>query len=117
ITTPVLKGAMPDRRLTAQSWLNGQRPARPGDVAVAAGRLLASFHAAPLFGMRPRGPAEHLADTATTCRVVAALVPWLEARVEVLLGTLELAAPSDLELVAAHGGFHAGQLLENGDEL
>jgi ATP-binding cassette, subfamily B, bacterial len=111
ITTPRLEGASAEQRVTVQSWLPGEQPARPEDVAPEAGSLLAELHANPPAGLATRGPGEELAEAARASRMVGAVAPWLAGRVEVLLGALELSAPSDLEVVAAHGDFHVGQLL------
>lgn len=111
---PRLEGALPDRRVTVQSWMAGRRPQRSVDAAEPAGALLRSLHGAELAGLPAVGPDQQLDAAARTVRLAGAIAPWLAARADMLLGALELSKPERGEAVSAHGDFHAGQLVLDG---
>jgi Phosphotransferase enzyme family len=120
IRTAAFEGCLPGRLVTVQPLLSGSLPARPADVALKAGELLrelADLDAAKEVGLAVAQPAQHLAVAEVSARFVAAILPALGGRLEVLLRELEATVPSIDRLVLSHGDFHARQLLVSPDGL
>ena len=119
VRTPLLEGALPALRLTAQPLLLGHPPPQALDAAEEAGELLAAIHVSR-FGALPGQqlpevtPGMRLEASAASARLVAVLIPRLAPRLETLLGSLAANAPASDAIVLSHGDFHARQLLDTG---
>jgi hypothetical protein len=70
------------------------------------------LHRTPPDGLRPFPPERQLAAAAASARSASVVVPELAGRLQKLMHELELAMPDVGELHAAHGDFHANQVLE-----
>ncbi len=112
VRTPVLEATLPDQLVTVQSLLAGRRPARPEAAAPGAGALLRALHRTRLNRFAPRPAARELDVVAHSFRTAAAVAPWLKGRLEMLLGTLELSRPRDLDACVAHGDFTPRRLVQ-----
>jgi hypothetical protein len=121
IRTAAFEGSLPRRLVTVQRLLAGSPPARPGGVALAAGELLRELQTASPdpqeAGLVVAPPSEQLAVAEASARFVAAILPALGGRLEVLLRALEASVPPCDRLVLAHGDFSARQLLVTADGL
>jgi ATP-binding cassette subfamily B protein len=117
LRAPGFEAAFQELRMTVQTYLSGPAVALPAARAREAGALLAVLHGAPAEGLEPRPPADRLARAASTARFVCRIVPELRSRVERLLDELEETMPDVGSMVAAHGDFHARQLVDLGDQL
>jgi hypothetical protein len=106
-----LDAAIPELRLTAQSFVEGAPPAGPLEAAPAAGAFLAMLHGTPNETIRSTPPSHRLESTRASARLLASIEPRLEQRLEALLRRLEVHMP-DEPLVLSHGDFHARQMLE-----
>ncbi|MGH3033323.1 MAG: phosphotransferase [Gaiellaceae bacterium] len=111
IRTPRCQAAIPDLRIEVQSLVLGTQPKGQQEVAQKAGALLAQLHAAKLDRLRSAPPAYWLKSAVKSARVLAAVVPSLEGRLERFVRELERGMPDD-DLVSCHGDFDARQLLE-----
>lgn len=109
--TPRCEATVPESLLTVQSFVAGSQPRDPAEVASAAGAFLSVLHAAQFDGVVQAPPERRLKAAATSARLLAAIVPHLEPRLQALLRKLELQMPHDA-LVPCHGDFHARQMLE-----
>ncbi len=120
VTVASFEAALPNLRATVQHRVRGCAPAlRPGSCEPAGAvlaRLHRATHPAP-DAVGVSGTAELLAKAATRAQLVAQLVPGLEAEVRALLANLEARRPRGLPVVTSHGNFHAGQLIDTGDDL
>ena len=103
--------AIPDLRLTAQSFVEGAPPAGPVEAAPAAGAFLAMLHGTPNDTVRVTPPSHRLESATASARLLASIEPRLEQRLRGLLRRLEESMP-DEPLVLSHGDFHARQMLE-----
>jgi len=117
VPAPAFEAALPDLRLTVQAALGGFAPPHTAALAREAGAVLRDLRRLPAGDMKPALPAHQLAAAAQSVRLVEALFPELGRRLEVLFGRLEAAAPIAGGILAAHGDFHAGQLLRQRDKL
>jgi hypothetical protein len=117
LRVPACEAVIPELRLSCQPRLAGSPPAGRDGREVVAGAALAVLHRTKLDGLHPFGPAEQLAAAAASARSVVAVAPGLERRVGALMSRLRPQAPEELELVPAHGDFHAHQLVELDREL
>ena len=109
------EAAVPEWKLTVQSFVAGEPPAGPAAVAPEAGAFLAMLHAARFEGVRLTPPAHRLHSVTATAHLLASIVPSLEPRLRALLAKLEETTP-DEPLVLSHGDFFARQMLGlNGD--
>jgi Ser/Thr protein kinase RdoA (MazF antagonist) len=72
--------------------------------------VAARYHAGPVAR-------DELERAARSAELATTIVPEVGGRVGRLLDRLEVTAPHDLTFGAAHGDFHAGQLLVRGDEV
>lgn len=111
LVAPREEAVLPKMQLTCQTLLAGNPPQGHHAAARAAGAALAALHEGPRHGLRPFPPERQLAAAASSARSAAAVAPELADRLQRLLHELELSIP-DAELVAAHGDFHANQVLE-----
>jgi thiamine kinase-like enzyme len=111
LRTPRCEAAIPGLRIEVQSLLEGRRPAGPAEAARDAGALLPVLHTAQLDGLRSAPPGYWLRNACGSARVLAAIAPRLEPRLEALLHELELRA-EDAVLVPCHVDFFARQLVE-----
>jgi hypothetical protein len=131
------EGDLPGRLVTVQHLFSGSPPARPADVALAAGQLLRALQvawasharaqepgevsgdldAAREAGLAVARPSQQLAISEESASFVAAILPDLGGRLEALLGVLEATVPSIDRLVLSHGDFIARQLLVTPDGL
>jgi Phosphotransferase enzyme family len=116
VPTASCEAVVPKLHVTAQSILPGTRPESDAEIAPRAGALLACLHGANVRGLPLEPPADQLDDAKGDADLVATLLPSLAHRVDRLMHDLELALPDD-GLVASHGGFRAGQLLDSNGEL
>jgi hypothetical protein len=85
IRTPGFEGHLPGRQVTVQPLLLGSPPARPAEVALAAGELLrelADLDAAPEADLVVARPSRQLAVAEASARIVGALLPALGGRLE-----------------------------------
>jgi aminoglycoside phosphotransferase (APT) family kinase protein len=105
------EAAIPELRLTAQSFVEGAPPAGPVEAAPAAGAFLAMLHGTPNDTVRVTPPSHRLESATASVRLLASIAPELEQRLGVLLRRLEERMP-DEPLVLSHGDFHARQMLE-----
>jgi hypothetical protein len=103
--------AIPELRLTAQSFVEGASPAGPVEAAPAAGAFLAMLHGTPNETVRVTPPTHRLESATASARLLASIEPRLEPRLDALLRRLEERMP-DEPLVLSHGDFHARQMLE-----
>lgn len=110
-----LFASIPDHLITVQSLLEGRRPALAETVAPDAGALLHVLHGSPRGTFPDRTVAAELDAVARTFRTLRFLAPWLTGRLDMLLGTLELAMPGNLERGPAHGDFRAAKLVQQRD--
>jgi Ser/Thr protein kinase RdoA (MazF antagonist) len=115
IDVPRCEAIADDLQLTCQALVAGA-PATGAEAAVAAGALARTLHASRLEELRPVPPAAQLAAAAASARSVSAVVPALGATLESFVRRLEENMPSGLELVPAHGDYHAGQLVLAGSD-
>jgi len=111
LVAPREEAVLPTMQLTCQTLLAGNPPQGHRAAARAAGAALAALHEGPCRGLRPFPPERQLVAAASSARSAAAVAPELADRLQRLLYELELSIP-DAELVAAHGDFHANQVLE-----
>jgi len=109
-----LSGTLPELRLIVQTRLAGSRPVGPLPAG-SVGALLSRLHAADPGGLASRSAGAQLAAAGASARLAAVLVPELAPRLTRLLADLEHRQPSPGLRVAAHGDFHAGQLLVDGN--
>jgi hypothetical protein len=105
------EAAIPELRLTAQSFVEGASPAGPVEAAPAAGAFLAMLHGTPNDTVRITPPSHRLESATASARLLASIEPRLEQRLDALLRRLEERMP-DEPLVLSHGDFHARQMLE-----
>ena len=112
IQAPAFEASIPELLLTVQGHVDGVPCASPAAAAAEAGRMLGHLHAAGLAGLVELSPAVQLEIAAAAARFVAHIAPELAPRLEALVKRLEASAPVALEPVAAHGDFHARQLIE-----
>lgn len=111
IRTPRCEAAISDLRIEVQSLVPGRPPVGSHKVAREAGALLARLHAAQLDGLRSAPSGHWLKSAAKSARVLAAVVPSLERRLESFVGELERRSPYDC-VVPCHGDFDVRQLLD-----
>jgi hypothetical protein len=111
IRTPRCEAAISDLRIEVQSLVAGRPPGGSHEVAREAGALLARLHAAQLDGLRSAPSGYWLKSAAKSARVLAAVVPSLERRLESFVGELERRSPDD-GVVPCHGDFDVRQLLD-----
>jgi hypothetical protein len=105
-----LEATVPDLRLTVQSFVEGEPPEGPLEVAAEAGAFLAIMHAARFEDVRQTPPAHRLNAVGATASLLAGIVPSLAPRLGKLMQRLEESMP-DEPLVLSHGDFHARQML------
>ena len=105
------EAAIPELRLTAQSFVEGVPPAGPVEAAPDAGAFLAMLHRTPNDTVRVTPPSHRLESATASVRLLASIAPELEQRLEALLRRLEERMPEE-PLVLSHGDFHARQMLE-----
>lgn len=117
LAVPRAEAVLPALQLTCQTLLAGKPPQEHHTAARAAGSALASLHRTPPDGLRPFPPERQLAAAAASARSASVVVPHLAGRLEKLMRELELALPEVGRLRAAHGDFHANQVLELADGL
>jgi ABC-type multidrug transport system fused ATPase/permease subunit len=117
IPTSAYEGSFPELRLVVQSAVDGRAPETAAEVGEQAGRLARTLHASDTAALPRVGPAELLGAAERRARLVAAIAPELEERVERLLVRLRANAPDGDGLVLSHGDFHVDQLLQVGDDL
>jgi energy-coupling factor transporter ATP-binding protein EcfA2 len=122
VVVPSFEGSVSWLRITAQTFLPGRSASAPGDVAAWAGGLLADLHTASgdwqlLDSLTPAPPSRQFDAAAASARLVVAVAPKLERRVERILGKIEGSTPDAGELVPSHGDFNARQLLVVDGEL
>jgi ATP-binding cassette, subfamily B, bacterial len=122
VVVPNFEGTVPSLRVTAQSFLPGRSASAPGDVAASAGRLLADLHTSSadwqlLDSLSPAPPSRQFDAAAASARLVVAVAPKLERRVERVLRKIEGSRPDVGKLVPSHGDFNARQLLVVDGEL
>jgi hypothetical protein len=103
--------AIPELRLTAQSFVEGAPPAGTVEAAPAAGAFLAMLHGTPNETVRVTPPMHRLESATASVRLLASIEPRLQQRLDALLRRLEEHMP-DEPLVLSHGDFHARQMLE-----
>ena len=101
-----------DLRLTCQTLLPGRPPSGHHAAARAAGSALARVHRGATTGLRSSPVERQLAAAAASARSASAVVPELAQRLTALVAALERTLPDAGDLVAAHGDFHANQVLE-----
>jgi hypothetical protein len=112
LAAPQGEAVLPDVRLTCQTMLAGTPPQGHHAAAEAAGSALATWHRAPPDGLHSFPPDRQLAAAASSANSTAAVAPELRERLQRLIRELERAAPDAADPVAAHGDFHANQVLE-----
>jgi ABC-type multidrug transport system fused ATPase/permease subunit len=122
VVVPNFEGTVPSLRVTAQSFLPGRSASEPGDVAAWAGRLLADLHTSSadwqlLDSLIPAPPSRQFDAAAASARLVVAVAPKLERRLERVLRKIEGSRPDVGKLVPSHGDFNARQLLVVNGEL
>ena len=83
------EAAIPELRLTAQSFVEGAPPAGPVEAAPAAGAFLAMLHGTPNDTVRVTPPSHRLESATASVRLLASIAPQLEQRLEALLRRLE----------------------------
>ncbi len=111
VRVPDREAVLPELQLTCQSAIAGRRPDER-KVTKAAGVELFTLHTSDEGGLRPFTPEDQLQAASASATSVTAVVPELEPRLHELLRTLETTLPDAGPLLAAHGDFHAGQVLE-----
>jgi ATP-binding cassette subfamily B protein/subfamily B ATP-binding cassette protein MsbA len=111
VPTAAFEIALPDLRVTVQSFLPGRDAGPARALAGAAGLALHELHRSPVARLDRLPPAGQLAAAAATGQLVAAIAPRLAGRVDALVRRLARALPEGLPEVPCHGDFHAGQLL------
>ena len=111
IRTPICEAAMPDELIGVQSLVPGTAPNGSTSVASEAGALLARLHAARLEGLRDAPAPYWLKSAAKSARVLSAVVPSLEARLEALVRGLD-DRMVETAGVPSHCDFDVRQLLE-----
>ena len=84
-----LDAAIPELRLTAQSFVEGAPPAGPVEAAPAAGAFLAMLHGTPNETVRVTPPSHRLDSAGASMRLLASIEPRLESRLEALRRRLE----------------------------
>jgi hypothetical protein len=112
LVVPTSEAVLREFRLTCQTLLAGKPPQGHHAAARAAGSALAALHEAPPDGLQPVTPERQLAAAASSARSAAAVAPELEDRLERVMREVEATLPDVPEHVAAHGDFHANQVLE-----
>jgi hypothetical protein len=117
LVVPTGEAVLPDVQLTCQTLLAGKPPQGHHAAARAAGSALATLHEAPSRGLRPFSPDRQLAAAASSARSAAAVVPDLADRLQKLMHDVETTLPDVSDVVAAHGDFHANQVLELAEGL
>jgi ATP-binding cassette, subfamily B, bacterial len=122
VMVPRFEGAVPSLRVTAQSLLPGRPATGPVEVAAGAGQLLRALHGSAIdppgsYSLSVAPPSRQLDAAAASARLVLAVAPALERRVERLLRKLEGSRPEVDGIVPSHGDFNARQLLTVGGEL
>jgi hypothetical protein len=117
LVVPRAEAVLPALQVTCQTLLAGKPPQEHHRAARAAGSALATLHRSPPSGLRSFPPERQLAAAAASARSASVVVPQLQGRFEKLMRELELAMPDAGELHAAHGDFHANQVLELADGL
>lgn len=111
IRTAICEAVLPELRIGVQSLVLGSPPTRSKEVAHEAGAVLARLHAARLDGLRAAPAAYWLKSAVKSARVLSAVVPTLERRLQQLIAELESRMADD-EVVPCHCDFDARQLLE-----
>jgi hypothetical protein len=107
--------AIPELRLTAQSFVQGAPPAGPMEAAPVAGAFLAMLHGTPNDTVRVTPPTHRLESATASVGLLRSIHPSLEPRLAALLRRLEERMP-DEPLVFSHGDFHARQMLVVDDD-
>ena len=117
LPTADFAGALPELRLTAQRSVGGRPPESAAAVAGRAGTLVAALQTSSLPAL-PAAPPEALLEAATRkADLIAFVLPALRSRLDALVSRLRAGMPATPALVAAHGDFHADQLLVDGDRI
>lgn len=120
VPTGSLVAADETRGLVAQARVEG-RPLQPADVAVqaqAAGALVRHLHdRVPVDGLPLAGPDELLAQSTAPVALAGFARPALAPRLAAVAERLAATRPGPGHLVATHGDFNLGQLLETRNGL
>jgi hypothetical protein len=111
IRTPICEAVLPELRIGVQSLVLGLQPIRSKEVAHEAGAVLARLHAARLDGLRAAPASYWIKSAVKSARVLSAVVPAVERRLQRLIAELESRMTDD-EVVPCHCDFDARQLLE-----
>ena len=111
LRAPAFVTALPELRVTVQRRAAGARPETAADAAEAAGALAAALQRAALPGLPAAPPERLLAAARRKAGVIGAVLPDLRPRLDALVRALAATVPAGTSLVAAHGDFHADQLL------
>jgi hypothetical protein len=109
------EAAIPELRLTAQSFVQGAPPSGPMEAAPAAGAFLSMLHGTPNETVRVTPPTHRLESATASVSLLTAIQPRLEPRLRTLLRRLEERTPGE-PLVFSHGDFHARQMLVLDDD-
>jgi hypothetical protein len=119
VATAPFEAVLPSRA-TVQRRVRGRAPALPPAGGEPVGAFLARLHRTALpapDAVDTSDTADLLAKAATRAQFLAELVPGLDSDLRALVANLEARRPRGLPLVTSHGNFHAGQLLDTGDDL
>jgi ATP-binding cassette subfamily B protein len=111
IVAPRLEAALSDRLVTVQTFLEGRAVGNPASVAREAGAVLALLQASRPGGLRPFGPIAQLRAAGASARLVSAIAPELQWRLDRLFASLASSAPVHAALVPSHGDYNSRQLL------
>jgi hypothetical protein len=117
VPIPRFERALDDVRLTAQETVADAAPVDALEAAAVAGAIARNLHGARPDGLVAAPPSREVEAARRKADLISAVAPDCAARAQALVRRLAETAPTDAPLVAAHGDFHAGQLLAHGEEL
>ena len=110
VPTAAFEAALPDLRVTVQSFLPCGDPGSARALARTAGIALRALHGSPVVGLDRFPPARQQAAAATSGQLVKAIAPHLGGRVDALVQRVGRTMPERLPPVPSHGDFHVAQL-------
>jgi len=112
-------GALADVRLIARAALDGEPVPRTGagEMAPVAGAMLRVLHDADLPRLEPMRPRAMLEAAARGAALTASVAPAVARRARHLVARLEEHVPEHGTMVASHGDFNVGALLDLGGAL
>jgi ATP-binding cassette subfamily B protein len=117
VRAPQLELGVHDLRMMVYRAIDGEAPDDAIAVAPRAGGLLATLHGSDADGLPRFSPVDELAEVRAAADLTATLVPSVAGHLESVVRRLDERLPAAHRYVASHGHFHAGELLEAGDEL